>query len=63
MLNALLTVLSVKLPKSFVAINLSEKVPEAFSDGATNSRSEDKANDEAFPSDEQSVTPPGNLEG
>src|SRR5262245_17553021 len=48
---------SVKLPKSFVAINLSEKVPDAFGDGdgdEMNKRKEERAG---------SGTPPLALDG
>ena len=55
-------VISVKLPKSFVAINLSEKVPDAFSDAGENSKSEDKGHGEALPDALQSITPPGNTD-
>jgi len=53
---------SVKLPKSFVAINLSEKVPDAFSDGSENSKSE-TGNGGALPGVMESITPPGSLDG
>lgn len=46
---------SVKLPKSFVAINLSEKVPDAFDEGA-NGKGEEEAEGEL-------ILPPHALEG
>jgi hypothetical protein len=54
---------SVKLPKSFVAINLSEKVPEAFSDRAGEGKSADAGHGETLPGDSDPVMPPGNLDG
>jgi hypothetical protein len=54
---------SVKLPKSFVAINLSEKVPEAFSDRVGEGKSVDGEHGEALPEDSDPVMPHGNLDG
>lgn len=52
---------SVKLPKSFVAINLSEKVPDAFDERRANGKGKEKEGVKATKegTDTELVTPPG----
>jgi hypothetical protein len=53
----------VKLPKSFVAINLSEKVPDAFDERMGSSKSKETDNEEESLDSTQSIIPPGIIDG
>jgi inositol hexakisphosphate/diphosphoinositol-pentakisphosphate kinase len=64
LLNFTHNIHSVKLPKSFVAINLSEKVPDAFGRGKGKEKEvESKSESEDNKDVEEAALPPPALDG
>lgn len=53
----------VKLPKSFVAINLSEKIPDEFTQRRTNGKGKEPVEAEQQGHDLESTLPPPALDG